>query len=511
MPRRLARFTQLTQRSAAPQMVLFFLLLAGASLAIEAKDGKPHGKQYKQAAIIEFTGPIDSMNEQYLYRKLDQAQDAGADLIIVEIDSPGGELEASLNLARRLRGIQWAHTVAFVPEEALSGAAIMSLGCDDIVMGDAAVIGDAGPIFLDEAFMFQHAPEKIRSDLARKVRDLAEAKGRSPALAEAMVDDALIVYQVKDTDKGETVYMTDAEIEASPTPKRWEKGNPVLESRDDKFLEVNGLRAVELKLAQGNTAGRRGLKELYEFKNEPLVYRWSGLDTTVYVLNIGIITGLLIVIGLVALFVEVSSPGIGVGGLIAGLCFALFFWSRFLGGTAGWLEVVLFVFGVLFLLVEIFVLPGFGIAGLAGMLLIISSLILAGQSFVIPRGPQQINLLVNSLMVICGSGVIAIVGCAFVVRHFGSIPMLNRLALEPPTPESVAPSGPHNSDSAAPGTELKVGDRGTARSALRPAGQCLFGKRKVDVVADSAFIDAGTAVEIVDISGNRVMVHVVKE
>jgi len=478
---------------------------------VAGEDQPADKKKYDQAALIKFSGPIGSMNEHYFYRKLNQAREAGADLVIVEIDSPGGELEASLNLARRLRDTRWAHTVAYVPREALSGAAIMSLGCDDIIMADNAVIGDAGPIFLDEAFMFQHAPEKIRSDLARKVRDLAAAKGRPPALAEAMVDDELVVYRVKDRATGEIAFMTDAEIESSANPEGWEKVKPVLESRGDKFLEVNGRRAVELQLAQGNAASLRELKKIYEFDGDPLVYEWSGLDTTVLVLNHGLITALLIIVGLVALFVEFSSPGIGVGGLVAGLCFALFFWSRFLGGTAEWLEFLLFAAGVIFLLVELFVLPGFGIAGLAGVLLIVSSLILASQSFLVPRSTQQFNALINSFLQVFGAGIAAIVACALIVRHFGKIPLLNRIALEPPEPATVAPLGPQHAATNTEGGPLQIGDRGTARSTLRPAGQCRFGTRKVDVVADGAFIDAGTEVEVVDISSNRIMVCAVHE
>jgi membrane-bound serine protease (ClpP class) len=189
----------------------------------------------------------------------------------------------------------------------------------------------------------------------------------------------------------------------------------------------------------------------------------------------------------------------------------LFFWSRFLGGTAEWLEFLLFAAGVIFLLVELFVLPGFGIAGLAGVLLIVSSLILASQSFLVPRSTQQFNALINSFLQVFGAAIAAIVGCALIVRHFGKIPLLNRIALEPPAPAAVAPLGPQHAATNTEGGPLQIGDRGTARSTLRPAGQCRFGTRKVDVVADGAFIDAGTEVEIVDISSNRIMVCAVHE
>ncbi len=164
-------------------------------------------QKFRQTAIIRFEGPITGMLEQYFYRKLDAAQQAGCDLVVVSIDSPGGELEASLNLAHRLRDTEWARTVAWIPRQALSGAAIAALGCDEIVMRPSAVIGDAGPIFLDEGFMFQHAPEKIRSDLARKIRDLASAGGRPAALAEAMVDDQLVVFRMRNKQTDEIAFM----------------------------------------------------------------------------------------------------------------------------------------------------------------------------------------------------------------------------------------------------------------------------------------------------------------
>jgi membrane-bound serine protease (ClpP class) len=487
---------------------LAVVALALGAGAVVSGNENGEGAAYKQAAIIRFEGAISPMTEQYLYRKLNQAQEAGADLVIVEIDSPGGELTASLNLAERLRDTRWAHTVAYVPRQALSGGAIMALGCDDIIMGNNAVLGDAGPIFLDEDFMFRHAPEKVRSDLARRVRDLAEAKGRAPALAEAMVDDGLVVYRVKDKKDGTIVYRSESEIESSEDPARWEKLNPVLESRDDKFLEVNGRRAAELGLAQGVADNVAELEETYRLDRPPLVFEWSGLDTTVIVLNHGLVTALLIVVGLVALFIEFSAPGIGFGGLLAGLCFALFFWSRFLGGTAEWLEVLLFAAGIVFILVELLVLPGFGIAGVTGILLIVSSLILASQNFLVPRSSAQFDTLLGSLLVILGSGAVAIVGCGLLAKYYGRIPVLSRIALEPPSPESVAPVRPDAlaSGDAAP---LQVGDRGTARSALRPAGQCRFGNRKLDVVADGEFIDVGAEVEIIDISGNRIMVRAV--
>ena len=478
----------------------------------QAQSAAPAG--FQQPVLIRFEGEINPMMEQYFNRKLEAARERGADLVIVEIDSPGGRLDSSLNLASTLRDTEWAHTVAYVPREAISGGAIMALGCDEIVMHPFAKLGDAGPIYMDEGFMFQHASEKIRTELARSVRDLATATNRPPALAEAMVDDGLVVFRVRDKQDDTIHFMTESEIKSSPEPDRWEQLNPVLETRDDKFLHVNGNRAVELQLASVAVEDRDALQEHLGWQGELVEYDRTTVDQAVFVLNHWLITGLLVVVGIVALFVEFSAPGISIGGLLAGLCFSLFFWSRFLGGTAVWLEVLLFIAGLVFLLVELLILPGFGIAGLAGLLLIGASLILASQTFVVPHNTAELGVSATSFITLIVSGICVIVVVYFITSHLGRIPLLNKLSLDPPEP--APPPQNHEQRTASSSSSshtwsgLQVGDVGQARSALRPAGQCEFGDLKVDVVTDGRFIEPGTAVQITEISGNRVMVKQVQ-
>ena len=459
--------------------------------------------EYSRGALIRFEGPITPWLEYYLDCKLRTAKQKGADLVIIEIDSPGGLVEQSLNIATRLRDLDWAHTVAYIPEQALSGAAFVALGCDEIIMGPNAKLGDAGVIEPDAQFQFQYVPEKIRTHLVAEARDLAAAKGRPPALAEAMVDKDLVVYRVKNRQSGKETFLSDKEIQSDKDPGQWEKINPVQESLGDSFLEVNGTRAVELGLAQGTVSSRADLQRRYRPRGELLVFQYTGVDTAVYILNSPWVTGLLFVVGLVALYIELSAPGIGLGGLTAALCFAIFFWSRFLGGTADLLDVILFVAGVAFLLVELFVLPGFGVAGLSGILLILASLILASQTFVIPQTREDWAQLTGTLLVILVSGLAFSVAAYLLSRHFGSLPLLSRLVLVPPnSPGSDKGAG-------APGggqSAVQVGSRGVAVSLLRPAGKARFGKQYVDVVTEGEFITKGSEVEILEIHGNRVVV-----
>lgn len=508
------------RRFATRPLRLIVWLLLGCALAVSAPgaDEPSAGaapKKYSKGVLIRFEGVITPMNERYLMRHLDAALAQHADLVIVEFDSPGGYLHESLNMADRLRGTG-AHTVAYVPREALSGAAIASLGCDEIVMGPTARLGDAGAIFQGEDALFRHAPEKIRSDLARRVRDLAEAKGRPPALAEAMVDMDLLVYHVRHEQSGEEKLLSDKEIAASGDAAQWKKVKTVLESGNKQFLELNGNTAVELKLAQAVVANRDELRSRYP-SDDFRVVTPGWLDTTVYILNLPVVTVLLIIIGLVALYVEFSAPGIGMGGVTAGLCFAIFFWSRFLGGTADWLEVILFVAGGVFLGIEIFVTPGFGVMGIAGLILMFAGVLLASQDFVIPKTGRELNTLAGSLAMTLGSGVGFIIAAVVISRYMGSIPLFNKLVLKPPPADEPARQSAgaaldkKGSPILAPNElGIHVGDWGVATSLLRPAGKARFGDRYLDVVTDGSFIQVGQQVRVVEISGNRIVVSEVE-
>jgi membrane-bound serine protease (ClpP class) len=456
-------------------------------------------KKYQKAVLIRFEGMIDEYLLQYFHRKLKAAEAAGADLLIIEIESPGGLVDASFEIAGALRDVAWARTVAYIPETAYSGAAIVALGCDEIVMASNGHLGDVGVIFISEdRSLVDYVPEKVLSPYVDKIRMLAKSKGRSPALAEAMMDRKVEVHQYRNTRTGEQQYFTEADAKAAGP--EWAKGVFIPESRKDKFLTVGGERAIELKLADGLAANRRLLFERYNLDTPPTIMEWTAVDTTVNVLNHPWITALLLIIGLICLYIEFSMPGIGIGGLLAALCFALFFWSRFMGATAGWLEVILFIGGVAFLGVELFLLPGFGVVGLTGLLLMVASVVLASQDFTIPHGEKEMGVLSTNLMVVTFAGV-GFLGLAIAVSHyFGTIPVLRSLRLDPPATSLAQGVG----NDLIP---LTIGASGEAHTALRPGGKANINGRLVDVVAEGTFIDRGQAVEVVEIAGSRVVVR----
>jgi membrane-bound serine protease (ClpP class) len=483
-------------------------LSAGLSAGAEQKAAEQKVVKHSRAVLIRMEGMVAPYMEAYLDRKLEQARQAAADLVIVEIDSPGGYLDASEQIAFKLRDLGWAATVAYVPEMALSGAAIASLGTDQIVMRSSARIGDAGPIYQDENFFFRHAEEKVRSDLVQVVRSLAEAKGRPAALAEAMVDMKTVVYEYTNAANGKVRYMTAKEVQSLHDAGQWQKGPPVEESNKGLFLTLSGRRAVELGLAKSLVDGRQDLKRLYGVENLQIIEP-TAVDSVVWMLTRPWITGILILVGLVALYIELSAPGISFGGLIAGLCAVLFFWSQFLGGTAGWLEVLLFLAGAVFLAVEVFLLPGSVITGLTGGLLMAAGIILAMQSFVIPETTLQWEIFGSSLLILAASLSAFVAAGVFLTWYFGTVPIIGHMVLPPPDLSATQTTLASSDRRPIPGG-LEIGQTGVAVSPLRPGGRVRFGDTFYDVLTEGDFVDQGTSVRVLRAQGPSIVVRPVE-
>lgn len=471
-------------------------------------------RDYKKAAVIKLEGMVSPQMETFLKAKLKSAKQRGADLVIFEIDSPGGYVDTTFAIGDLIRDLDWAHTVAYIPREALSGASLLSFGADEIVLDDNAMFGDAGAVE-QQGFFFRYAPEKYKTHVVGKARALAAATGRPPAFAEAMVDKDIVVYAITENKTGDVQYLTETEWDElnNREPDAFTQGDLVHESRMNFFFEVTGKRAHALGLADGIAHSRRELLEQYNVEDDFFVLQWTTFDTIIMVLNWWIVSIVLIVVGLIALYIEMSAPGLSIGGLVAGLCFVIFFWARFMGGTAEILEVLLFGVGVVFVMLEIFVIPGWGAPGILGLLLMISSVVLAGQDFVIPHSKADYDTLRNSLLMIVGSGCLFIAGAAVVTRYMGSIPGLSQLVLKPKATaeEPAANTDPKPGFVLSTGDQLHVGDWGTSESALRPAGKAIFGDEYVDVITDGSYVDPNVPIKIVRISGNVVTVREVKE
>lgn len=475
---------------------------------------KPRPTEVTNPAVIEFYGEIDGKLTMYFKNRFAQAKESGADLLIIEIDSPGGLKIESLEMARMLRDCDWAYTIAIINNEAISGGALVSIGCDEIQIDPNAKFGDSGEIGFDsEEWAWRLIEPKIESYLSRDARDLAESKGRPADLAEAMVDKDLLVYRLPpegdDKAKFKSVRVDDAN---KPDPP-WVL---VEESKAERFLTMSGQRTVELEMGQGSLSTRKALADEFKFALKDLrVYRLTTTDSAVFFLNMPLITGILVLAGLVAFYFEMSAPGLGIGGLIAGLCAVLFFWSKFLGGTSGWLEVILFLAGVIFIFTEVFIIPGFGVPGITGLALLLASAILASQEFVIPQTANQWDQTLTTSLVMLGTGVGFLACAALISKQMGSLPIFNRMVLAPPPlKEDDLPENKKGKDGkplAAQYPTVSIGDWGHAESLLRPAGRAKFAGRSFDVISDGSFVEAGTQVRVVKIQGTVITVAEIDE
>lgn len=486
-------------------------------LAPEALREDATAGEAPRARLIKVDGMIEPILETFLERQIQRAVASKANLIVFEIDSPGGLLLSSTNLAHAIADLdpERVRSVAYIPETALSGAAIIALGCDEIYMHPEAQIGDAGPIEMREGGQFEHAPEKVLSHLRETLRILAEKKGRPPALAEAMADRTLEVFQVTHRETGRISYMTDDEIHASNG--EWTKGRAIPESKENLLLTVNGQRAHELGLAEPPVADREALKQRLAIPADvelvPAERTW--VDTLVFLLNHPVATFLLFLAGAAFIYLELHTMT-GLFGILSALCFSLFFWSRFLGGTAGWLEVVLFVLGLICIALEIFVIPGFGVFGVSGGLLLLASLVLASQTFGNLEPGVDFDRMARTMGTLSTSILSVIVLAVIMSRFLPQTPILKQAILMPPGgSDTDDPEEPHlRPEYANQRAHLStdqdpalVGQQGVAVSVLRPAGKVQIGDRYLDVISDGPFIERGRSVEVIDVNGNVVIVR----
>lgn len=461
-------------------------------------------RTYKRAMVIDVEGPIFGSLKAYMNNRIESAKRAQVDVIIFRVHSPGGSLDDSIELCRTIGNIDWATTIAYVPQEAYSGAAIMVLGCDRIFMHPRAVLGDAGPIQL-EGDAFRFVEQKRVSAIATVVGVLAAAKKRPSALAEAMVDRKLTVFEAKDKQTGGRSYLTSQQIALKEFTDQYDIGPAIPETGLDRFLTVSGTRAAELTMAEGIFDSEQAVMERLKFDNLRQTKR-TWVDGTVYFLNRPFVTGLLLLLGLVGLYLELTVPGISIAGLMSLVCFGLFFWSHALGGTSGWLEVMLFALGVSLLAMEIFVLPGVGLFGITGVVMVVLSLIMASQDFVFPQTAVQWTTLRNNLLMVLGALATVVIALIIQITYFEWIPGLGRLRLEAPDASLGSGAGSLAIDNNTP--ELpNVGAQGLAESVLRPAGKVRFEGQLIDVVTEGDFLDPGTQVEVVKREGNRIIVR----
>jgi membrane-bound serine protease (ClpP class) len=418
---------------------------------------------------LRIEGEIGNGTVSYLEAGLAAAEAAGAVAVIIEFATPGGYLNAATASQDVILGAR-VPTIAYVNRTAYSAGALLAIACERIFFAPGGVMGAATPVLFDTAGEVTAASEKVFSAVRALFRSTAEARGRNPAVAEAMVDPDVYIPGL--VDKGKVLTLT------------------AVSAREQGYSDGDAPELAQV-LDQAGLAGQ----EIVEFAP-----RW--VDGAVNVLTAPWLAMLLIVVGIGGLLREAFTPGFGVSGVIGLGSLAVFFWAHYLAGLAGWESIVLLAAGVVAIIVELFVFTGtdFGITGIVGLVLIGLALY---WGMVGPfTDPQQagIALAVVSLSLVGGVIVTAVI--------LSRLPR-SRLRLGG-TILQTANIG-RASDPAEARTTPWIGRKGIALTNLRPSGAAKFDGERVDVVAEGDFVAKGEGVVVVRDDGYRKVVRVLKE
>ncbi|CAE6740377.1 NfeD family protein [Nitrospira defluvii] len=431
------------------------LVMPGASFAALARP---------VVYVVPIEGVIDLGLAPFVERVLQEATGVGAAAVILEVDTFGGRVDAAVLIRDTLLRAK-VKTVAFINKRAISAGALISLATETIVMADGGTIGAATPVQIGlPGAPAQPVEEKTVSYMRKEFRATAESRKRPPELAEAMVDADVEISGV--IAKGKLLTLT--------TEEAWQ--HKLVDFRADnmeRVLELLGLADAELRRASET---------------------WA--ESLVRIFTHPIVSSILIAVGMLGIIVEIQSPGFGVPGVVGLTSLALFLWGHWLVRLAGWEEVLLIGIGLILLVVEIFLLPGFGLFGAIGIVALLGGL---GLSLVGTGATWAVVLYALGQVIV--AVLLAVVLALALLRVLPRLPFGRRLILETELPAQAGYASALDTD------RRWLGKRGIAASTLRPAGIAHFDHERVDVITEGEFIEAGDPIEVLRVEGNRIVVR----
>lgn len=558
----------------------------------------PTYRQASRVVVITIEGEIDKWMYESVKRRMAVAEHNGADALVFEINSPGGEVLVVNALCELIKQGPIQNTVAWVNNEAYSGGAIVALACREIVMNAAAQMGDAMPVAVDPILSrlgtvdTKELQRKILPPLLANVLDSARRHNeffhryqRDEFLVQSIILNDLSLWWVEDTRSGQRMAIDRREFEmlfpgVSPdgpaalasgtapaasgslsapgksgdgvnlpggseklsgvsTEQVAQQASAPLASLRPKLTEADrgrwtlidrvtngsvaamfttpdavryGLAAnATTKDAGGNVAvvPIRNDEDLRAFFGAKHIVRlnatWS--EGLVGFLTHPICKGVLLVIFFVALFVEMTHPGVTLPGVVAVVALVLLLGPPLLIGMAAWWMAAAIVLGMALLALEVFVIPGFGVTGVLGMLLLFAGLVgvFLGGGSLFPDSEHEQRRLLWNMSTFLGALFTAGVTIYYVAKNITSLPMLNRLVLR----EASGDEGPSSILQAMeePASPVRVGDAGVAVTPLRPAGKVQVGDQVLDAVAEFGFLPLGAKIRVTSVTPFRLGVE----
>ena len=407
---------------------------------------------------------IDPRMNRYTELALDYAEETGADIVIIEMDTYGGAVNDADDIRTRIMEFEIPIWV-FINKDAASAGALISIACDSIYMAPGSSIGAATVVVQDGSA----APDKYQSYMRSIMRSTAEANNRDPNIAEAMVDEDIEIDSI--TSAGEVVTLS--------TSEAIKYGFCEAEvSSIEEIMERNGIEDYTLSE--------------FELSASEKVIR--------FFLN-PIISGLLILIIIGGIYFELQTPGVGFPLLAAIVAVTLYFIPYYLNGLAENWEIIMFFAGVALIALEIFVIPGFGVAGISGLILTLGSLILVMLNndifdFSFVKGSEIFQATATILVGVFGSIIIMFFGGV----RFTNTRLFKRISLQAVQNRSEGYTSSFKEES-------MIGKTGTAYTVLRPSGKVLIDGVLYDAYTRGDYIEKNDKIKVINEEGTSLKVR----
>ena len=465
---------------------LYSITLACALLSAGAREGFC---AEEANADVTYVIPIKGMIERGLVyalrRGMEEAEALGAGAIVIDMDTPGGRLDSATEIVHLLLGAS-VPTYTLVNPSAMSAGAIISLATDEIYMVPSGLLGDAMPIMMSPLPMGgpQELPEGIKekavSPTVALARSAAQAKGHDTQLAEAMIRPE---FEYKIGDKvicpaGQLLTLTSEDAAQ-------------LVGEDEHPLLAKGIVKDLDEL----------LEKIGRDKNKVVTVEITPAEQIARFIESIPVSGVLLALGLLGLYIEFKTPGFGFPGMAGILCLAVWFWGHHIAGLAGMGEMAIFLVGVILVLIEIFAIPGFGAVGVSGLTLIIVSLLMAMVQHY-PSEPWYLPPVAHfqrSVVTFGEALVITLISAAILARFLPKTSVFQRIALGTSMSRAAGYEAAHEEAGL-------IGQRGVTVTPLRPAGIAEFGDKHYNVVARGEFLEKGSSIVVAEVRGNRIVV-----
>lgn len=419
-------------------LVLFFYVLSAGTAAAQT------------ICRAELDGEIGDYMVNYMERVYDEAAAADADAVLLDLDTYGGYVTAAVEIKQLIMDAD-IPTYCYINDKAISAGALIALSCDGIVIKHGGSIGAAEPRLGDEK-----ADEKVLSFWTAQLAAAAEENGRNVDIARAMSDSSVVIEGL--SEDGRLLTLTSAEA--------LEYG--MVDEVADSDLDA----LYQLGVAEANIVNIEHTMQ----------------ENMTQILNNSVVSTVLLSVGIGSLVLEAMFAGVGLFAALGIVSLAMYFIGALLLSYTAWIAIALAVAGLVLLILEIFVIPGFGLCGVLGIASIIGAVVCAAPSITVAILQILIAVVVTVLLVVVS------LKCGRTRRVW------SRLILK----DSTSTEGGYVSQPLS--IRQLVGAEGVALTDLRPSGAALIDGKRTDVLTEGAFITRGTAVKVIRVDGSSVVV-----